>query len=69
LLLEYKDELNSLFYKTYYRYIAEGTWTDNEAINDETYYIKSLAVMRNSCYPKATYSINILELSALPGYE
>ena len=68
-LFEYKTELNKLFFKRYSRFIQEGTWINEEYADDEKYYADALSVLYNSCYPQVAYSINVLELSAQPGYE
>jgi hypothetical protein len=61
--------LNNLFYSRYSRFIQEGTWISEEYIDDDKYYNDALSVMYNSCYPQVAYSINVLSLSQLPGYE
>ena len=66
---DYKIALNKAFYTKYSRFIQEGTWIDEEYIDDEKYYADAQSVLYNSCYPQVTYSINVLSLSALPGYE
>ena len=68
-LLEYKKELNYLFFKKYSRFIQEGTWISEDYVDDDKYYADSQSVLYNSCYPQVSYSINVLALSALPGYE
>jgi hypothetical protein len=65
----YKITLNKAFYTKYSRFIQEGTWIDEEYLDDEKYYADAQSVLYNSCYPQVTYSINVLALSALPGYE
>lgn len=67
--LAQKSELNKLFFTKYSRFIQEGTWIDEKYINDNSYYNDALSVMYNSCYPKAAYTINVVEISQLPGYE
>ena len=67
--IEWKAELNKLFFKRYSRFIQEGTWISEEYVDDEKYYVDALSVMYNSCYPQVVYSINVLALSALPEYE
>ena len=66
---EYKDALNAAFYSIYYRFIQEGTWMSEEYADDEKYYNDSLSVLYNSCSPKVAYTINVISLSTLPGYE
>ena len=68
-LKEKKSALNKLFYKNYYRFIQEGTWIDEQYVDDEKYYIDAQSVLYNSCYPQVAYAINVLSLSQLPGYE
>lgn len=64
-----KQALNKLFFSQYSRFIQEGTWINEEYVDDEKYYADAQSVMYNSCYPQVAYSINVLELSKLPGYE
>lgn len=65
----FKKLLNSLFYEKYSRFIQEGTWVDEKYYDDDKYYFDAQTVMYNSSYPQVAYSINVLELSQLPGYE
>lgn len=67
--VENKNQLNKLFFSTYSRFIQEGTWINEEYVDDEKYYIDALSTMYNSCYPKVAYSIDVTEVSSLPGYE
>lgn len=64
-----KTALNNKFYQTYSRFIQEGTWIGEEYVDDETYYTDALSVLYNSCYPQVAYTINVLALSQLEGYE
>lgn len=66
--LEWKAELNKLFFTKYSRFIQEGTWISEEYTDDEKYFTDALSVLYNSCYPKVAYQINVLELSGLEGY-
>lgn len=66
---KHKSELNKIFFTQYSPFIQEGTWVNEEYVDDEKYYADSLSVMYNSCYPQVTYSINVLALSQLEGYE
>ena len=61
--------LNKLFFERYARFIQEGTWIDESYIDDEKYYADAQSTLYNSCYPKAAYTVNVLEISRLPGYE
>ena len=69
---QYRDQkinLNKAFYSKYSRFIQEGTWINEEYVDDEKYYADAKSVLYNSCYPQVAYSINVLALSAMPGYE
>lgn len=68
-LLEYKKQLNYLFFKKYSRFIQEGTWISEEYVDDDKYFADSQSVLYNSCYPQVGYAINVIALSSLPGYE
>lgn len=64
-----KATLNKLFYQRYSRFIQEGTWIDESYIDESLYYNDALSVAYNSSMPKITYSMNVLALAGLPGYE
>lgn len=64
-----KESLDAHFQSTFARYIQEGTWISEDYIDDEKYYIDALNIARESAVPRATYTISVLELSQLPGYE
>lgn len=68
-LLDHKAELNRLFFSHYSRFIQEGTWVDESYVDDEKYFSDAQSVLYNSCYPKAAYNIDVIEISMLPGYE
>lgn len=64
-----KDALTKTFYGRYSRFIQEGTWTDSTYIDNDTYYTDALATSYNSCQPQVTYTFDVVDLSALDGYE
>lgn len=64
-----KNDLHKEFFKSYGRFIQEGTWINEEYVNHEKYYADAQSVLYNSCYPKVAYDINVIEISRLPGYE
>ena len=68
-LVSTKKGLNQNFYQKYSRFIQEGTWIDEEYLDDNLYYFDAQSVLNESCYPQVQYSINVLELSQLAGYE
>lgn len=68
-IVEKKNELNKLFYHKYSRYIQEGSWIDENYIDDNLYYLDALAVSRTSSVPKITYDIKVVDLYGAIGYE
>ena len=68
-LKEWKRQLNQLFFQTYSRFIQEGTWISEEYVDDGLYYADAQSVMYNSCYPQVAYTINVISVEGLPGYE
>lgn len=65
----HKETLNKEFYKHYSRFIQEGTWISEEHIDDDKYYGDAQSVMYSSCTPQVSYTINVLSLGGLEGYE
>lgn len=64
-----KQALNLRFYKKYYRFLQEGTWIEEKYTDDNLYFLDAQSVAKTSTSPKVSYTINVLELSQLPGYE
>ena len=64
-----KNKLNSDFHKKYYKFIQEGTWTSNDYFDPDLYYQAANMVLYTSSFPQTSYTINVLELSQLEGYE
>ena len=69
IIADKKNELNKLFYHKYSRFIQEGTWVDENYIDDNLYYLDALSVLRTSCKPKITYDIGIIDISAAIEFE
>lgn len=67
--IEDKEDLHKAFYSAFYRFIQEGTWNSEEYYDDEKYYLDGLSTLYTSAVPKVSYSISVLELSQLQGYE
>lgn len=69
IIVDKKNELNKLFYHKYSRFIQEGSWVDENYIDDNLYYLDALSVMRTSCKPKITYDIGVVDIAAAYEYE
>ena len=63
------EEIEKDFNTKYSRYIQEGSWTDDNYMDDDLYYFDALDVLYQSAYPKVSYNFKVLELSQLEGYE
>ena len=60
-----KTNANITFFTNYSKYIHEGTWVNEQCVDDEKYYSDALSVMYNSSYPKVAYSIDVVDISPL----
>lgn len=68
LLKEQKISVEYLFETKYQSYIREGVWNSEQYVDDDLYYLNAVNVLNNSCKPKLTYSINVIDLSPLEKY-
>ena len=68
-LLEEKTELVKNFNNKYSRFIQEGTWSSTDYIDSEKYYLDALQVSNTSAQPVVSYTINVVEISELEGFE
>ena len=66
-LQDRKNVLEKTFYTKYSKFIKEGTWSSNEYINANLYYLDAKQVSNTSAMPKVEYSINVVEVSELEG--
>lgn len=68
-LQEEKENLKLKFYTKYSRFIQEGTWTDESYVDDELYYLDAVKISNTSAYPQVSYTINVLSIEDVDGYE
>ena len=68
-LTEEKRKEHQKFYQKYSRYIQEGSWISEDYIDDNLYYLDAESTLHTSSQPKVTYTINVLELSQVEGFE
>lgn len=64
-----KQGLNTNFFKKYSRFIQEGTWTSESYTDENLYFYDAQAVSYESSVPSVTYSISVIDVSPLEGYE
>lgn len=57
------------FYKKYYNFIQEGTWTSEDYIDDNLYYLDAVSVAYESSRPQLSYSISVIRLNDLEEYK
>ena len=68
-LIEDKKQVEKDFYKKYSRFLQEGTWSSQDYIDPELYYFDALQVSNTSAQPKVSYTIDVLEVSQIEGFE
>ena len=68
-LQQEKENLKLKFYTKYSRFIQEGTWTDESYVDDELYYLDAVKISNTSAYPQVSYTINVLSVEDVDGYE
>ncbi len=68
LLIE-KQELIEVFENKYIRFIQEGPWNSDDYIDDNLYYLDAESTLHNSSQPKVEYTVNVLDINRLEGYE
>lgn len=56
------NDLNNKFLNKYQRFITEGSWTSNEYIDTELYFIDASRVSSQNAFPKVTYEIDVASL-------
>lgn len=61
-LKDKKKLLNLKLFTKYHKFIQEGTWTDNQYIDNELYYFDALKVSSQNAYPKISYTISTVDL-------
>ena len=68
-LIEHKTKVVNQFENKYRRFISEGTWSSTDYIDAELYYLDAVQVSNTSAEPTVSYTINVVEISELEGFE
>lgn len=68
-LIKEKTVLEEAFYKKFSRFIQEGSWTSQDYLDENLYYLDSRSVAYTSSRPKISYNISVIRLSALQEYK
>ena len=64
-----KEALTKEFYKKYSKYIREGTWISEDYYDENLYYLDAQMVLYTSAFPQINYTINVIEISEIEGFE
>lgn len=64
-----KEKLEEAFYKRFSRFIQEGSWTSQDYIDENLYYLDARSIAYTSSRPKISYNISVIRLSALDEYK
>ena len=64
-----KKVLEDTFYQKFSRFIQEGSWTSQDYIDPNLYYLDARSVAYTSSRPKISYNISVIRLNALDEYK
>lgn len=64
-----KRELLSLFNSKYSDFIRESSWSKDDYIDDELYYLDARDSLHSAAFPQISYSIAVVDLAELEGYK
>ena len=64
-----KKVLENTFYQKFSRFIQEGSWTSQDYIDPNLYYLDARSVAYTSSRPKISYNISVIRLNALDEYK
>lgn len=67
--LEKINELHRKFFNKYSHYIQEGTWTSEDYIDSNLYYLDAQSVAYTSSRPQVSYNISVLRVSSLEDFK
>ena len=68
-IANYKQGLHLDFYTKYSRFIQEGSWISEDYTDDNLYYLDAQGTLHASAFPKVNYTIDIIDVSQVEGFE
>lgn len=68
-IVEEKKAIENAFYQKFSRFIQEGSWTSQDYIDPNLYYLDARSVAYTSSRPKISYNISVIRLNALDEYK
>lgn len=63
------SKLINQFEQKYARFIQEASWIGEDYTDDNLYFIDAETTLHKSAKPKVTYTINLVDVSKIEGYE
>ena len=69
---KYLKDINRIsinFFKKYEPFLKEGTWTNSNYLDSNSYYFGAKEVAKDGCIPKVSYNIQVSDLSVFEEYE
>lgn len=67
-LVDLTSALHEQFFKKYSAFIQEGTWQEENYIDDNKYYLDAIQVAYTSSRPQLQYTIDVMRLAALEDF-
>lgn len=61
-------EIDTKFFSKYSRFIQEGTWQDENYVDDDSYYLDAVDVAYTSSRPRLEYDLNVMRLTSLEDF-
>ena len=68
-LVEDIEALDLEFYKKYSRFIQEGSWSSEDYVDDNLYYLDAQSVAYTSSRPQISYDISVLRISGIEEFK
>ena len=68
-LVEDIEALDLEFYKKYSRFIQEGSWSSEDYVDDNLYYLDAQSVAYTSSRPQISYNISVLRISGIEEFK
>lgn len=64
-----REAVEQDLFERYGRFIQEGTWISEDYFDNELYYLEATNVSNTSAFPQVSYTINVIDVSRIGGYE
>ena len=61
--------VTNAFNRKYWQFLKEGTWSSEEYVDDNLYYLDGVNVAHTAAFPQITYDIQVMRLSSLEEFK